>query len=341
MAEHRALIIGAGGAGTAVANSMKEDGRADPVAFIETRPERRRELADEFPGAEIGTGGDFLAVLEKTAPDIVVDAGPDYLHAEHAVIALEHGCGVLIEKPMATSVDEAAGILAAEKNAGEVVMVDYTMRYSHPWGTMMQAARAGEVGDVFYLGGFYIHDMYDWLAPDGACRTPWRIDRDHPQNVLLGGGCHGLDLMLCIMGDVPVTAVCCYANHLSGSAMPIEDCYQVALKFASGAVGQIFVTTGCNTGSFGKMLEVYGTDGTLVDGKLLRRGHDPVELERPEENVQEGHGWNLTVRDFLDVIDGRRENEMNTLYGARNVAVFDAALKSARQGGVQQVRWFK
>jgi len=205
---------------------------------------------------------------------------------------------------------------------------------------MMQAARAGKVGDVFYLGGFYIHDMYDWFALDGTCRTPWRIHRDHPQNVLFGGGCHGLDLMLCIMGNEPITEVHCFANRMSGSAYPVEDCYQVSMTFASGVVGQIFVTTGCNTGSFGKMLEVYGTDGTLVDGKLLCRGRDPVELAQPKENVQEGHGWNLTVRDFLDVIDGKRENEMTSLYGARNVAVFDAAMKSMREGGVKPVEWF-
>jgi len=340
VAEKRALIIGAGGAGTAVARGFTEDGRARAAAFIETRPERRKELASEFPGAEVGTGDDYLALLEKIKPDIVVDAGPDYLHAEHAVTALEHGCHVLIEKPMATTTDEAAGIRSAEANSGKVAMVDYTMRYSHPWGTMMEAARTGDVGNVFYLGGFYIHDMYDWFAPDGACRTPWRIDKAHPQNVLLGGGCHGLDLILCIMKDIPVTEVYCCGNNMSGSQLPIEDCYVVAMKFANGVIGKIFVSVGVNSGRFGQMLEVYGDKGTLVEGKLLRRGHEPVELAQPTENVQEGHGWNLTTRDFLDVIDGKRANEMNTLFGARNVAILHAALISCAQGGVQKVRWF-
>ncbi len=342
MAEHRALIIGAGSAGTAVFKNMETDGRAAPVAFIETRPERCEELAGEYPDAVIGDSDDFLSVLEKTTPDIVVDAGPDYLHAAHTVAALEHGCHVLIEKPMATTADEAADILDAEKKAGDrVVMVDYTMRYSHPWGTMMDAARAGEVGNVFYMGGYYIHDMYDWFAPDGACRTPWRIEKAHPQNVLLGGGCHGLDLMLCILKDVPVTEVYCCGNNMSGSQLPIEDCYVVAMKFANGVIGKIFVSTGINSGGFGKMLEIFGDNGTLMDGKLLRRGSEPVELEQPKQNVQEGHGWNLTVRDFLDVIDGKKENEMTSLFGARNVAILHAALVSCAEGGARPVRWFE
>lgn len=342
MAEHRALIIGAGGAGTAVAKGFEEDGRAKAAAFIEARPERREELATDFPDAEVAAADDYLALLEKVKPDIVVDAGPDYLHAEHTVTALEHGCHVLIEKPMCTTADEAAAIRDAEAKApGKVVMVDYTLRYSHPWATMMEAARAGEVGNIFYMGAYYIHDMYDWFAPDGKNRTPWRIHKDHPQNVLLGGGCHGLDLMLCALEDVPVTEVYCCGNNMSGSELPIEDCYVVAMKFANGVIGKVFVSTGVNSGGFGKILEIFGDGGTLMDGQLLRRGCDPVDLEQPTDNVQEGHGWNLTTRDFLDIIDGKRENEMTTLFGARNVSILHSALVSCAEGGAKPVRWFE
>jgi len=338
---YRAMIIGAGGAGTCVCDNMVADGRGVPVAFVETRPERREELAAQYPDALVADGDEWAKVLAEAKPDVVEDAGPDILHCEHTVAALEAGCHVLIEKPMCTTTAEAKRILDAEAKAGKVVMVDYTLRYSHPWATMANAARDGAVGEVFYLGAFYIHDMYDWFAEDGQCRTPWRIDPKHPQNTLLGGGCHGLDLILCIMGDEPITEVHCVGNHLSGSGMPMEDCFQVNFRFAGGAVGQVFVTTGCNTGSFGKILEVYGRDGTLTDGKLLKRTTEPVELAQPADNVQEGHGWNLTVRDFLDVLDGKRENEMTSLYGARNVAVFDAAMKSLKSGKVEKVTWFK
>jgi len=339
MAVQKALIIGPGGAGTAVMNNMEEDGRAKPVAFVEARPERRAELAERYPDALIGDENEFAKVLAESKPDIVVDAGPDYLHAANSIAALEAGCHVLIEKPMATGVEDAKALLKAEKKAAKVVMVDYTMRYSHPWGTMMSAAKNGDIGDIFYLGGFYVHDMFDWYDPAGKYATLWRINRQHPQNILFGGGCHGLDMMLVIMDDVPVTEVYCVGNQLSGSNLPEEDCYQVSMKFKNGVVGQVFVTTGCNRGDFGPMLEVYGQDGTLVEGKLLRRGEEPVELAQPKDKVQEGHGWNLTVRDFLDAIDGKMENQMNTTFGARNVAICEAAIKSLLSGKVEKVEW--
>ena len=337
IAKYRALIIGTGSAGTAVMNEMKKDGRAEPVAFVETRKERIEQLKGEYPDAVIGT--DYMKVLETCRPDVVVDAGPDHLHGPQCLAALEAGCHVLIEKPMATSVEDVENLLAAEERTGKIIMVDYTMRYSHPWGTMMQAAKEGRIGKIFYLAGFYIHDMWNWYDEKGKCPTPWRIDKDNPQNILFGGGCHGLDMVLYVMEDDPVTEVYCCGNRLSGSNMPIEDCFLVSIKFESGAIGKVFVTSGCNRGDFGKMFEAYGTDGTLVDGKLLRRTSEP-ELLPQSSNIQKGHGWNLTVRDFLDVLDGKRENWMNSTFGARNVSVCDAAMKALSSGKVEPVTWF-
>ncbi len=336
-AKYRALIIGPGGAGTAVMNAMKEDGRGEPVAFVETRKERIEQLKEKYPDAIIGT--DFLKVLQICKPDVVVAAGPDFLHGPQCLAALEAGCHVLIEKPMATSVEDARMLLEAEERTGKIIMVDYTMRYSHPWGTMMQAAREGRIGKIFYLAGFYIHDMWNWYDEKGKNCTPWRVDKDNPQNILFGGGCHGLDMVLYVMENDPVTEVYCCGNRLSGSNMPIEDCFLVSMKFESGAVGKVFVTAGCNRGDMGNMFEAYGTDGTLVDGRLLRRTSEP-ELLPQSSNIQKGHGWNLTVRDFLDVLDGKRENWMNSTFGARNVSICDAAMKSLRTGNVETVTWF-
>jgi len=337
MAKHRALIIGPGGAGTAVMNEMKTDGRAEPIAFVETRKERIKELKEEYPDAVIGTN--YAKVLAEAKPDVVVDAGPDFLHGPQCIAALEAGCHVLIEKPMATSVEDARKLIDAEKASGKIIMVDYTMRYSHPWGTMMNAAKNGDIGDIFYLAGFYVHDMWDWYDAKGQYTTPWRIDKDNPQNILFGGGCHGLDMVLYVMDGIPVKEVFCAGNNLSGSNMPIEDCFLVTMKFANGAVGKIFVSSGCNRGDFGAMFEAYGREGTLVDGKLLKRTAEPVELTEPGE-IGVGHGWNLTVRDFLDVLDGKRDNWMNSTFGARNTAVCDAAMKSLASGKVEPVTWF-
>ena len=89
IAKYRALIIGLGSAGTAVMNEMKKDGRAEPVAFVETRKERIEQLKGAYPDAIIGT--DYVKVLQTCRPDVVVAAGPDYLHGPQCLAALEGG----------------------------------------------------------------------------------------------------------------------------------------------------------------------------------------------------------------------------------------------------------
>jgi UDP-N-acetyl-2-amino-2-deoxyglucuronate dehydrogenase len=339
MGKLRVMIAGAGNAGKTIASCMDSDGRAETVAFCEPVAGQREKAAGQFPAALIGE--DFLVVLEESAPDVVVVAGPDHLHAEQAIAALEHGCHVLIEKPMATSVADVRRLLEAEAQSGLHVMVDFTFRYSHPWSTMALAAKAGEVGPVFFLEGNYIHDMWSHYSPDGEHYTPWRVDPVHPQNILLGGGCHGLDLMLWVMQDDPVREVYCRSNHTEGSPFPGDDCYLATLSFASGAIGKMLVTGGCNGAEFGGFLEVYGSDGTLCEGKLLRRGCEPVVLPEPAGlGSAGGHGWPCAIADFLSVLAGEKVNPIPSVMGARNVAVCEAAILSALDGAPREVEWF-
>jgi predicted dehydrogenase len=147
--------------------------------------------------------------------------------------------------------------------------------------------------------------------------------------------------MLWTMQDIPVREVNAYSNHLAGSPLPSHDCYLVAMHFADGAIGKLFVTSGCNGAEFGRFLEVYGSDGTLREGKLFRRDQEPVGLEDlVRRGSAGGHGWPGAIADFLDVLTEGKPNPVPSLMGARNVAVCEAALRSARGGGPQPVEWF-
>ncbi len=334
MTKLRGLVVGAGVAGKAVAHCMSDDGRAEAVAFCESLESQREKAAAAFPEAAIGE--DYRDLLNRTAPDFVVIAGPDHLHVEQAVVALESGCDVLIEKPMATTLADALVLLETEAKAGKQVMVDFSMRYVHPWPAMVKAAKAGKIGRIFYVGANYIHDM--WGYPRAS--VPWRLDKTHPQNILMGGGCHGLDMMLSVMQDVPVDEVFTYGNHLSGSPLPIEDCYVVAIRFEDGVVGKLFVASGVNGVPFGPLLEVYGSEGTLRDGKLYKRPEEPTELKDILEiKHPRGHGWAGAVTDFISLLKGEIDNPMPSLMGARNVAVCEAALIARHEGRPEKVHW--
>jgi predicted dehydrogenase len=276
---------------------------------------------------------------------VVVIAGPDHLHADHAVLALEAGCHVFLEKPMATTVADARRIMDAAERAGKSVMTDQTVRYMYPWREMALAARNGQIGEVFFIQGDYIHDMWHYYDPQGKSHTPWRVDPLHPQNILLGGGCHPIDIMLWAM-DRPVEEVFAVSNKMSAPMFPADDCYLVTLRFAGGAMGKVFVTSGCSIGEGaeqgpgGGYLAVYGTEGTLWRGKLYRRDQTARTLENTSEEYSvSGHGWGRSVVEFLDTIDGSMSNPIPPRESARTIAVCEAAFISIRTGKPEKPLW--
>jgi len=336
MALFRMLICGSGRAGLEVGRLAAADGRGEVVGLFDPDPGQLKLAGEEFPNAV--AGNDYPALLAKLNPEVVVVAGPDHLHADQAIAALQHGCHVMLEKPLATTVADARRILDAEKKAGRHVMADHTMRYVYPWRETALAARSGKVGRIFFVQGDYIHDMWDFYSPQGIYYTPWRADAKNPQNILLGGGCHAIDLMLWAI-DSPVVEVFAYCNKLSIPEFPADDSYIVIMRFENGAMGKVFVTSGCSGhgGPQGTFLDVYGTDGTIANGQFLRRNQEAKKLDNTSSgNVTAGHGWGGSVKDFLDLLEGKIPNPIPARAAARTVAVCEAALLAIRTGQPQK-----
>jgi len=332
------LLSGCGGAGKYVAQVAEQSGRARVTALFDPSGEQLEAARARYPDAV--TGDDLGSLIVDTRPDIVAVAGPDHLHAGQTVLALEHGAHALVEKPLATTMADARRVMDTADRTGLTVMTDHTVRYMYPWREMSSAARSGEIGDIFFVQGDYIHDMWSIYQPGEGRHTPWRIDRQHPQNILLGGGCHPIDSILSTV-DSPVIEVFAYSSKMSVPEFPADDCYIVMLKFENGVLGKVFVSSGCSGhGMGGGMLAIYGTEGTLWNGKLYRRGKEPVTLPNvSDEAAVGGHGWGRSVLDFLDTLDGRIENPIPARMGARVVAVCEAGLDSVRTGRPQKPEW--
>jgi predicted dehydrogenase len=332
------LIAGCGSAGRSVARVLAQDGRVQIAALVDPQPHQLEKQQALYPDA--ATGSNFAELLDATQPDAVVVAGPDHLHADQTLLAIERGCHVLVEKPLTTTVADARRVIAAAESSGLHVMTDHTVRYLHPWGAMARAAREGQIGEIFFIQGDYIHDMWGYYAQEGSTHTPWRADQTHPQNILLGGGCHPIDLILWTI-DSPVEEVFAYSNKLSVPEFPADDCYMLSLRFANGALGKVFVTSGCSGhGMGGGFLAVYGTEGSLWQGELHRRGEEPVAFEDDPVEVIGGHGWAGSVSGFLDALEGKAPNPIPARFGAKTVAVCEAAFASIASGRPQKPEEF-
>lgn len=165
---------------------------------VDPNESRGRAIASRFRRAR--SYSDCDAAFQDGSYDLAIIASPPALHAEHACVAFEHGCHVLCEKPMTTTVADAGRMNAAAAKAGRVLGVAYPRRFYSNFADVAQLVAAGELGDELeftYREG----NTYGWQAATDAA---FRRERSGG-GALLDIGVHMLDHLTWIFGDPRVT----------------------------------------------------------------------------------------------------------------------------------------
>jgi predicted dehydrogenase/ribosomal protein S18 acetylase RimI-like enzyme len=313
-----------------MARAAVSSGGTEIVAICEPDSAKHPQLREEFESARISS--DYAALLRQTHPTVADIASPDHLHAEHATASLDAGCDVLLEKPLATTVRDARQVLELAEKHCSILVVNFTLRYQYPTREALRLVLDGDLGRPFLFEGFYVHDLWSHYSAESPHRTPWRTDPVHPQSVLLGGGCHPIDLILTSAG-CEVTEVSACANNLGGSELPVDDCYVVNIKFDDGSLASVLVATGINgvlhTQGF---FNVYGTEGTIINDTVYRRGKDPEKLGRMSPETSGGHNWVCSWQAFARAVEGLSPVPVLPHVAGANVAICEAARQSVESG---------
>lgn len=140
-------IVGAGTWGRTHAYIYREHSNAEPVAICDMNRERAQAIADEFGIKEVYT--DYHEMAEKADIDAVAIVTPDFAHADIACCFADHKRHLLIEKPLATTREDAERIVEAVKRNGVRCMVDLHNRWNAPFNTCKQLIEAGKLGDPY------------------------------------------------------------------------------------------------------------------------------------------------------------------------------------------------
>ncbi len=335
-------VIGGGGiAAEGHIRGYQTDARCEVVAVYDVDQAKAQEQAQR-----LGVPHVHLVLEEFLARDdiqAVSVCSPDYLHGAQVHAALRAGKHVLCEKPMCTTWADAAQIVQDVRETKLVFSGGHVYHFRPDYHAMAAAYWAGEIGDVWLAEGDYISDMRSFYGPNS--QTPWRTDANAAQDILLGGGCHPMGLMLWAL-KTQVTQVFAYANHKAEPTLPLNDCYVLSLHFANGAIGKLIAASG-NRGyaPSGGHLVLYGTKGTLWGGKLYRNNpethrseiiHDYREQFKDHKprvhDTRQVHHFAEQCEHFLDCIEGKAQPQMSAEDAARVVAALVAGLESVRTG---------
>jgi predicted dehydrogenase len=199
----------------AAASSLRLVGVADPDE------DRRTAAAGNHPSATIWSGLDD--VLDDADVDAVVLAVPAHAHAALATKVLESGRHVLVEKPLAMTVEDGRDLVALADEKGLVAMVGHTFLYASPVHRLKQYIDDGDLGNVQYL--------YSQRLSLG------RIRRDC--SALWNFGPHDISIMLHLLGERPVEVT---ARGFSFIGEGIDDVVFGSLAFASGIGANLHVS---------------------------------------------------------------------------------------------------
>jgi len=159
----RVGVIGTGNIGTAHAMSLAREVSGSTVsAVFDVANERAQELAGDL-GARALPSAQVL--IEDDAVDAVVIASPDALHAEQALACLAAGKPMMLEKPLAPTLEEAKSVLDAEVATGKrSIMLGFMRRFDPGYVALKSALDAGEVGNALI-----VHNMHrNAFAPYGV-----------------------------------------------------------------------------------------------------------------------------------------------------------------------------
>jgi predicted dehydrogenase len=281
---------------------------------------------------------EFDELVDRDDVDIVGIYTPGPLHAQQILAALEAGKHVMVTKSMVYTMEEAERVVEAVDRTGLVLLVTQSMRGRFDFMEAKRACDAGEIGELFMAEAHYVHDLRPVYE-----RSPWRVQM--PQDLVLGGACHPIDMLRWFMGDID--EVHCYGLR-SGVApdYPQEDDFVINVLFKSGKIGRVanFLGLVAPPGVPANELTVYGTKGTIVNG---RKRVDPegfvpereYTVEYPTSPPQ-GHGQEMVVmmQHMADCMLKGEKPWVGVREGARVVATGLACWESLRTGLPVKVR---
>jgi predicted dehydrogenase len=229
----KVAIIGAGAiANTHIEGLLKFQEKCQIVAIADIYTDKAREKVTRF-GLDAAVFEDYKKLFAESEIDLAVVVTPPFAHADATISALNAEVNVLLEKPMATSLEECDAMIAAAEQSGKLLSVVAQNRYKTPMmklKAVLDSGMAGEIRhaqvDSFWWRGQNYYDLW-W-------RGTWEKE---------GGGCtmnhavHHIDLFQWMMGmPAEVQAVIANINHDNSE---VEDFSTAVLLYEDGRVGQV------------------------------------------------------------------------------------------------------
>lgn len=279
------------------------------VAVCDTNEARARDLAGKHG---VPAYGNMDEMMKGEDVDVVSVLTPSGLHADNVIHLSQYGKHIVVEKPMALTLDDADAMIAACDAANIRLFVVKQNRFNVPVVKLREALEAGRFGKLV-LGSVRVRwcrrqDYYD--------QDPWRGTWSFDGGVLANQASHHVDLLEWMVGDVDSV----FAKTSTALVdIEVEDTAVVVLKFRNGALGLIEATNATRPSDLEGSISILGEHGSVEIGGFA---------------VNEMKTWNFDPeqKDDRTVLENYSVNPPN-VYGFGHKMYYDHVVKCLRDGG--------
>ena len=324
----RVAVIGAGWMGVAHLRAYAARPDVRIVGLVTRSAERAAELAARF-GIE-ATFDDTATMLDAARPDGVSVTTVEHEHVGPACQALERGIGVLVEKPLASSVDGAERIAETAARTGAALVPAHVLRFAAPHRALRREVMAGRVGRVVAVSAR--RDRTRAIAEAYA--------RIHPAFLT---AVHDIDQVIWLTGSRVVRV---RALEVRRADRDQPDLVWAQLELASGVIASVATAMLHPAGGSvvtSDRLEVYGTEGVaaldVTDPVVAIHAAPPAAVDWILEPDDGGGAFGSEIAHFCECLRLRRGSDVITPDEAvHGIRVAEAIVRSAADGAAVDLR---
>lgn len=324
-------LVGLGYWGPKLLRNLVALAGPDAVVAVDFSVPRVAAAQAQFPSVRFEL--DLERAIARGDIEGVVIATPVATHAKVAHIALDHGCHILVEKPLAGTVRDAEEILEHASAVDRQVMVGHTFLFSPRVGRIEEFLRNGEIGEVHYVTssrlnlGLYRNDV----------------------NVIWDLAAHDFSILFHLLDEFPEVV---QTSARSSVRPDVPETAFVNLAFGSGAIASVAVSwraprkvrsmvivgdyrmiayDDTNNDEPVKIFDkgiVVPDSADFADNQLTYRYGDTLA-----PHIAASEPLTLQLAEFLDVVRTGRPGRSDGEFGLRVVEALEAADRSWRHGG--------
>ncbi len=327
-------LIGCGRVAPRHAQSLQQISETTLVAVADPIRERAERFAHQYAATAYT---DHHALLDDSAVDAVTICVPSGLHAQVTLDALDAGKHVLVEKPIALTLEDADRMISHAKEKKLHLGVVLQNRYNSPMQKLRQLIDSGGLGKL-YLGNACVR----WFRPQSYYEDGWHGTIAMDGGALMNQSIHHIDALQWFMG--PVQRVSAYTATLAHQ-MEAEDVGVASLRFANGALGTIEGSTLTWPQNLEGSVAIFGERGSIkiggtalnritlwkVDGQLEQEA-ELLTSQRVDPPSVYGYSHREVILDFAQALLHDRRPGTPGEEARRSLALVLAIYRSAHDG---------